>query len=290
MTPAATPARHRLLAVLSVVTAATLILLGGLALVPALGGWPPAEKPPSQGEALDPVAYRHGQYVQSEAALHRLIREPQNTWSNLAFVAGGAYLLLFIRRSRSRLVGAILIGVGMASFMYHAAASRPIRNYDVGAMYAVLGVTALLCLGVFLPRFARWLDQRALVAGVLCVAAAAIVTVERNWRVWGVKPFALLIVTEVASAVLIGTLLFVAWRTPRRDVRIAIALSLGFYTIAAACHTGDRPGSWLCVPGYWIQPHAVWHVLSAAALVLAVWAIERAEAGDGDSIAVSPIA
>jgi predicted nucleic acid-binding protein len=40
---------------------------------------------------------------------------------------------------------------------------------------------------------------------------------------------------------------------------------------------GDRPGGWLCDPGHAVQPHAVWHVLSAVALLLYVQLVDRPE-------------
>lgn len=54
---------------------AALLLLVLLA-VGRIGQWPKRETPPRQGEALDPVAYEHEQYVHSQEALSHRVREP----------------------------------------------------------------------------------------------------------------------------------------------------------------------------------------------------------------------
>ena len=42
------------------------------------------------------------------------------------------------------------------------------------------------------------------------------------------------------------------------------------FTVALACHIGDRPGTRLCAPDAAIQAQVVWHVSSAATVVSAV--------------------
>src|SRR4051812_17748762 len=112
---------------ISVVVLSALVL--ALAWVHRPENWPPAEPTPYQGEGADLVEPKH-----SEAALGRLIREPQNTWSNLVFVFGGAFVLVTSRTRGARMLGIPLIAVGAGSFLYHASASARLRQGDVAAM------------------------------------------------------------------------------------------------------------------------------------------------------------
>src|SRR4051812_47378339 len=94
------------------------MLLLALAWVHAPDNWPPVEPKPYQGEAADLTKAGH-----SAPALARLIREPQNTCSNLVFVFGGAFLFATSRTRGARLIGVPLVAVGVGSFLYHASAS-----------------------------------------------------------------------------------------------------------------------------------------------------------------------
>lgn len=75
---------------LSVVVVLALVVT--LAFVGTADQWPAVESPPRQGEALDERALERGEFSHSPLAVGRLIREPQNTWSNLAFIFAGACL------------------------------------------------------------------------------------------------------------------------------------------------------------------------------------------------------
>lgn len=121
------------------VVAAALALT--LALVRDAARWPEAEVPPRQGEAVQRGS-TPPQHLPE--ALRRLVREPQNTWSNLAFVLGGAALVVTARLRMARGVGVSLVAVGIGSFLYHASASRTLRHLDVGAMYWLFLLLAVL--------------------------------------------------------------------------------------------------------------------------------------------------
>ncbi|MFO1447939.1 MAG: hypothetical protein U1F61_07255 [Opitutaceae bacterium] len=106
--------------------------------------------------------------------MSHLIREPQNTWSNLAYLAGGALLLGSSASSRSaRSLGLALIGVGVGSFLYHASASRTLRHLDVGAMYWVFLSAILFSLGSVVPRFRIWTEKHGMALGVITLALGA---------------------------------------------------------------------------------------------------------------------
>src|SRR6185369_15704209 len=75
-----------------------------------------------------------------------IIREPQNTWSNLAFVFVGVFVATRDRRTFPRLLGAALGGLGIASGLYHASLLPAWRTVDVALMSWVS--VALGCVGI----------------------------------------------------------------------------------------------------------------------------------------------
>src|SRR5688572_15814022 len=81
--------------------------------------WPAVETPPHQGEGAN-LPSSGTPVLHAPSALARLVREPQNTWSNLVFVCGGALLVSLAATRMARGVGVPLIAVGVGSFLYHA--------------------------------------------------------------------------------------------------------------------------------------------------------------------------
>src|SRR5262245_17462235 len=82
--------------------------------------WPAPERTPLQGEAVDVERLAAGVITHSPTALHRVVREPQNAWSNLAYVFAGALIGAHFPRPLLRGTALAMIGVGLGSFLYHA--------------------------------------------------------------------------------------------------------------------------------------------------------------------------
>lgn len=257
-----------------------LLLLVMVAIVPVFGGWPAVESPPRQGEALDPIAYREHRYVHSAVALARRIREPQNTWTNLAFLAVGAFLVAGGLSRTGRLVGAMTIAVGIGSFLYHASATRTLRHLDIGSMYALFFAVSALAIGSLHQRARAWTDRNSWMLAFGMVLAACVATMERNVVVFGVKPLAITVATGVCATILLGALGRMALRARHRRVMASASAAAVLFTVALICQIGDRPGGWLCAPGASLQAHAGWHVLTATALWITVRALDASEGAD----------
>lgn len=236
--------------------------------------WPALEHPARQGEALDILALQHAQFVHSGQASGRLVREPQNTWSNLAFVLAGAVLVSRASTGSVRLIGAALVAVGIGSFLYHASASRALRHLDVGAMNGLFFTTTVFVTTRYSDRFRARVESYIWVVAVAALGFAVIATLARNFVLFGVKPLALTTVTAGAATVLIGALILEARR--RRSIRVVVhvAAAIALFFLAVICQIGDRPGGWLLSPDSPVQAHALWHVLSALALFIAVRALD----------------
>lgn len=237
--------------------------------------WPEPEAPPRQGEAveIDPA----GRVAHSAAALGRLVREPQNTWSNLAFVFGGAWLLMGAASRLARRLGLVLVAVGVGSFLYHASASRTLRHLDVAAMYWLFLLSGAFSLGGLRPRWRDALERHANALAAAGLAAAIALTLARNVRVAGLKPFSLTIATAGAAALLLGTLAVIARRQSTPGAWARCGGIVVVFAAAVACQLGDQPGQWGFAPHGMVQAHALWHGLAAAAFVLTVRMIEQAE-------------
>lgn len=252
----------------------TIVLIGVVLLVGEGSNWPTVENPPYQGEALDKIAFSGGKLTHSEQALDRAIREPQNTWSNLAFVIAGAWLIGNATLRSSRLAGAMLIAVGVGSFLYHASASRTLRQLDVAAMYGLFLVLSALALAVLSPKLKSWMESHIASLTVTAVAFAIVCTLFRNFRILDFKPLSLTTITAVTATLTIGVLLIALMKnlTPKRVALTGAAILL--FVIGAVCQTGDRPHGWLINPSAIVQPHALWHVCAAIATTLAVRLLE----------------
>jgi hypothetical protein len=245
----------------------------GLGLVFAPEFWPAAESPPQQGEALDSGKLADGHAVHAASALARLIREPQNTWSNLAFVICGAWLAIASTRKISRMVGMALMLVGIGSLLYHASASTFFRILDVGSMYGLFFTLFFLAAGSFNARIEKLTRDHPALLLSSAALFAVVLTLSRSFDLFGFKPLSIASATVITSLLLIGSGLYVILKQRAGWLRGFAALTL--FALAAACQIGDRPGGWLCDPNHVIQAHAVWHVLSALALLLYVQLVDR---------------
>jgi hypothetical protein len=251
--------------------------------------WGAPEVSKAQCEALDAAtlppmvkdALARAYHARVAAAI---VREPQNTWSNLAFVFSGALIVARDRRVFPRLLGAALVALGIASGLYHASLLPAWRTVDVATMGWVS--FALVCVGgaAVSPRLAALRPAVQLALGGIGGALAMTAAVFRNdVRVAGVKPFDSTYTTIAGVAavfvLLAGGVLIAARRRERvRPLLVRLGLLAVGVAAAAFCQLNDRPGRCLCAPDGVVQGHAAWHVLMAAAAALAQALFRRIEA------------
>lgn len=260
--------------------------------------WGPPEVPKAQCEALTaakvaPDVIAALSFVYRERVASAIVREPQNTWSNLAFVFVGALIWIHDRRTFARLLGAALIALGMASGLYHASLLPSCRTIDVAAMGWVS--FALCCHGYSSARSKPLAEQPAagshsageLWIGVTGGALAMIAAFVRNSvHIAGVKPFATIYTTIAGIGGVFALAMIGIMRAIRAhpEVRMPIArLSLISLVVALGvfCQLNDRAGRCLCAPDGAVQAHAVWHVLMAGAVALAYDLFARIEGRPG---------
>jgi hypothetical protein len=178
------------------------------------------------------------------------VAQPANTVSSLAYVVAGADLLR--RPDPDRPFAWAVIAVGLGSVAFHGPGGVAGKWAHDASLIAMLGLLALTDVTVAEGRAM----PDAAIAGV--VGAAAVGALPRTSDVAQGAAGALAVAAEV-----------------RRHVRQATvreaAVSLPLLTTGLSLHILGRSGERWCRPGSVLQPHAGWHVLSAAAL----WARRR---------------
>jgi hypothetical protein len=217
-----------------------------------------------------------------EAAHPGLVRQPANTLSNLGFVAVGLAVAAASGRRRARghaggnplatgtlvptLAALAIALLGPGSMFLHASLTGWGGRVDVLSMYLwacfAIAYAALRALDLSTVRFA-----------VLYAALLGITFWSK-------------LATAVSSDLIFGLLIAgfalgegAVWRR-RRDLR----QERGWLTLAALCFgvgfalwlPSRRSDGALCDPHSWLQGHAAWHLLCAAAAG-AIWCYWRSE-------------
>jgi hypothetical protein len=184
--------------------------------------------------------------------------QPVATWSSLAYVVAGLWVVLVAGRAgtdqvAARAAGALVVLAGLGSVVYHGLGGELSRwVHDAGFLWALAFMAA--CEGIARPSA---LFRQAIVFGGAVIGAAAAVPMLTN-------PMLAVVGGAVAWAE------SVRWPARPRSERRALVGVAGLLLAAGAAYLLGRTGSPICEPGSAVQLHAVWHLLTAAALAL--WA------------------
>ncbi|WP_421117859.1 hypothetical protein ACE2AJ_10460 [Aquihabitans daechungensis] len=174
-----------------------------------------------------------------------LVAQPVNALSSLAYVAAGADLLR--RRHPDRTFAWAVIGVGLGSVAYHGPGGVAGKWAHDGSLIAMLGLMALSDVTT-----AEGHPMPPVAVGMVAATAAA-----------AAHP-----VTTDAAQIATGALALAA--SARRFVRNTevreAGVTLPLWSAGLVLQVLGRTGEAWCRPGSLLQPHAGWHVLSAAAL------------------------
>ena len=198
-----------------------------------------------------------------------LLEQDVNAWSSLAYVAAGLLLAWEVRRARlpGAVYGlaAISVAEGFGSLLYHGASS------DFGQFLhdvPLIGALAFVA-GWHVGRLRDRADRGSLVGSAVGLVVSA--------AVWALAPGA----TNIAVGATI-TVIAVASLIARRRSMAAVwswpLLGLGVVAIGIwALGTPDSPA---CRAESWLQPHGLWHVLTA--IVAIAWVDRAYAAADPD--------
>ena len=211
------------------------------------------------------------------------IRQPVNTWSNLAFILVGLLVVGLATGDvcqasssgtsnpmRTRFVypavyGMATILIGAGSMFYHASLAFAGQVVDVISMYLLTSFMLLYNLSRM-----RRMGNRAFVTCYL-LANVVLAYLAIRWPVLRRYAFLALVLGVLVSETTV--------RRRRRPQVNAAFLVAALASLAMACAVWilDVTGA-ICSPNSWIQGHALWHVLMAA-LIGFIYLYYRSEAG-----------
>ncbi len=193
-----------------------------------------------------------------------LLEQDVNAWSSLAYVAAGLVLVWQVARGRlpRAVLGlAVVVAVeGIGSLLYHGAASDLAQFLHDIPLIGALGFIA----GWHVGRLSGRADPSSLVGLVVGLAVSS--------ATWFWLPGATNATVGVAVAVIVGASLLAR---RRGLVGVWSWPLLGLGGIAVAMWLLGQPDSPACRAESWLQPHGLWHVLTA---VIALAWVDRAYA------------
>jgi len=206
-----------------------------------------------------------------------LLRQPLNAISSLSYAVVGIIAIASAggtegaERTFRRLFGWLMIASGLGSVLYHGPqwpASHFLHDITFTAtLWLIASGNGTRALG--LPRRTGW---AVFAGGVLAMAAVLLAAPEATNYLTVVLVLAL-----IASDVIVQRTVGVIGRW--------YALALGTAALAVVALVLGRTGSALCEPESMAQGHAVWHLLSAVALLAYVMATAPARSARQQAMA-----
>lgn len=188
------------------------------------------------------------------------ITQPANTWSSLAYLFMGAWLIALARRENHRslaVIGGIEMLIGCGSILFHASSTHFGEVIDVGAMYLLSTYVLLANLGRYRARIGQPINPRTSTLAFIIIASGSVLTIALFKAKVGIWLFAI-------QAVLAGHLETRMARRFRDPVNYKPLLGL------LVCFGLSWIFWWLdilrivCSPDNpWLQGHAAWHLVNS---------------------------
>jgi hypothetical protein len=195
-----------------------------------------------------------------------------NAWTSLAYIAVGIAIALVVVRRRAPAsfiaLGAVTALEGIGSMLYHGTRGDVVQLLHDVALVGVLGFLAGWHIGRLFEPPAKCAGAGALVG--LCSGLVV------GSAIWAAAPGATSFAVACLAAVLVGSELSARRRGLPPVWNAPLLVVAG---VAALAWIAGTPGSALCDPQSLLQPHALWHVLTA--LVVFAW-MGRAWAASAD--------
>jgi hypothetical protein len=231
----------------------------------------------------DPEAVRRHRPDQCEPiARDGWFAEPQNTWSNLAYLLAGIVILFraFDGPPSIRLlaaaVGGHLAGLAVFSGLYHASLGSLAQSLDVAWVYCAL--LAMIVFGIHaivlnfdgrgVPVAGRWV-----LFGVTSVIGLLLGFMRGTFD----STIVFIVLVVLMAGLAIGAII---QQKGRSDLVAALVLASAFAGGSFVFRLGDGGNHFLCKPEWALQPHAIWHTGGAVSLLF-VYNFFAQVAGDG---------
>ncbi|HRN93681.1 MAG: ceramidase [Chitinophagales bacterium] len=211
-----------------------------------------------------------------------LIKQPSNTWSNLAYIPVGLAIVSLgfadLRQGMERrkcenflvrypifsiIFGFSTLYVGLGSFLYHASLTSYFQKHDQMGMYAlVLTILAFSVYRIFptIKLFGKWRSFHSI---GLVLAGIFFVYIFAEWSKININTlFPILIISVFALHIYYEIFI-------KKSVAFSKYMLGGFACLAMGYIIWMLDRSHVvCSPESWFQGHAVWHILTAASALL----------------------
>lgn len=256
-------------------------------------GLPPADSSGTKNWAVDDWREDQSETLRRGS----FIREPENTWSNSAYLLAGLLVLFRARKPLPFAFGGQLCALSLTSGLYHASVLEPWQTLDIAGVYGALISLLAFCIDSMAKGFLGLPGRPVLVWSLVPATAglALLMACLRTKFILFDSTIGFVIIVGVLLVLIVITFV-VTHRRPGRHVDFIhgcgvvfdhVWVVTGFLLLAVGvgllCRLGDGAGRFLSAPGSWLQAHAVWHVLSAAALLLTYELFARV-AGDDQRV------
>jgi hypothetical protein len=191
-----------------------------------------------------------------ERQLCAWIREPANTWSNLAFIIVGIMIIAECKKSNlpQKVLGFFAILLGLMSGFYHASGTLVGEIVDFSSMFLI----SVYLISANYARLYGWTQKKstlsAIALGLLTIAILVIEPLSGSFLFAG----------QVTWFV---ALEFVIWRksTVKPSYKWFVFSFIALQS-AFLIWNLDRLKI-ICYPDFhWVNGHAIWHVLTATSL------------------------
>ena len=197
------------------------------------------------------------------------LEQDVNAWTSLSYVAAG--IILLVEVARSRLPKAVLalalvaVAEGFGSLLFHGTGGEFSQFLHDVPMIGALGFIAGWHVGRLLDACDRW--------SLIGLSAGVIVSTI----LWAVAPGA----TNVAVIVAVGIIFIASGIARHRKMtavwNVPLLLLTGIALLSWAAGSANSPA---CAADSWLQPHGLWHILTAVVLLAWVDSAYAAEMPD----------
>jgi|GEM_PF-4775119 len=195
-----------------------------------------------------------------QAGLLFVPQQPVNTYTNVAYLAGGFFLMFKLQTLPSYVLGLASLYLCAGSALYHATSTRWAGSLDVSAMYAVFSSTAVYALSALL----RTNDA---LAALLMFVAAALAAYFLRYYYHGTMEVKIGIFLIITYALILSS----RYRNQAALFDGYLIATLVLFALAEIAWLLDKAGKFP-LPRW---GHGVWHILTAVAISILFYTVHQ---------------
>lgn len=194
------------------------------------------------------------------------IAAPANTWSNLAYILVGIYLIFISSKNKNfllKLLGPIAIITGLTSGIYHATFSHFWQLFDNGSMFFFISLLLIMNLNRLKMKNSSSLK---LVSIYILINIISLLILYYKKVVLGINVG--IIIFAFQSLIVLITEYFCFIRSNRKYIFNNLIYAIAILLIAWGIWWLDFLKIW-CNPAtsHYINGHAVWHILTSISFI-----------------------